>query len=207
VTNLHQHAKRCDWEDSVPLYVLGSLDDGDRIALEEHLVGGCKNCAAELFRVTDGLAKLAEASSVAMPIGSRERFVEGLSKSRAPQQQISPDASVILNESGVLISRSEAKKWQAVGVSGIWAKILFGDVERNSVTSLIRMDPGTSYPSHRHGGPEEIFLLSGEITLQGKLMKPGDYCHAEPGSIHGQSFTATGCVFILRASNFDEVLI
>ena len=127
---LHQHDKRCDWEDSVPLYVLGSLDDGDRITLEEHLVGGCKNCAAELFRAADSLAKLAEASSVAMPIGSRERFMESLSKSRAPHQQIPPDASVILDESGVLISCSEAKAWQAIGMSGIWAKILFGDVER-----------------------------------------------------------------------------
>ncbi len=193
------------------IFALGSLNGEDLGALEKHLATGCSSCAGELARVAEGIAKLAEYSA-SMPVGSRERFLSRIEKEKAimdpphEARAATKESAIIYRESGVLISRSEAIPWQPMAASGIWTKLLFADPEQNCITSLVRLDPGVHYPPHRHGGPEEIFLLSGEITVEGKLMKAGDYCHAEPGSIHGENFSGAGCTFILRASTQDEVL-
>jgi quercetin dioxygenase-like cupin family protein len=77
--------------------------------------------------------------------------------------------------------------------------------QRKIATSLVRMDPGTHFPAHRHGGPEEVFVLEGDLVLEGQKMKPGDYCHAEIGTIHSESYTESGCLFLLKASQLDEI--
>ena len=206
MTDLLQNENQCcEWEECVSLYALGNLGGGDLIGLEQHLAQGCARCSGELSRVGEDLVKLAKCSPAAMPLGARERFLARLKNDNVRETK-APESSIIFNESGVLISRSEAMPWQAGEVPGIWAKRLFADADQQCVTAIVRMDPGVRYPSHRHAGPEELFLLSGDITVEGKQMKPGDYCHAEPGSIHGPSFTSSGCTFIMRASTQDEVL-
>ena len=208
---LNPEGQLCPWTRSVAIYALGNLEGEDLAALEKHLAGGCPDCAGELARIAESIAKLA-GYSASMPAGSRERFLSRLEKEKSivdPPREAraaAKESAIIYRESGVLISRSEAIPWQPMAVPGIWTKLLFADLEQNCVTSLVRLDPGIHYPRHRHGGPEEIFLLSGEITVEGRLMKPGDYCRAEPGSIHGESFSSPGCTFILRASTQDEVL-
>jgi hypothetical protein len=37
-------------------------------------------------------------------------------------------------------------------------------------------------------------------------MRSGDYCRAEPGSVHDGIRTAGGCVFIITAAAPDELL-
>lgn len=197
--------KPCEWKDAVSIYVLGNLVGEDCIALERHLAGGCFQCELELSRAVESLETLAESAVTTLPSGARERFLTAFDKERLAQKK-KPDSSILYKKSGVLISRSDAIPWQPVGIPGIWAKALFADVEQHCVTSLVRVDPRAQYPSHRHGGPEEIFLLSGDITIEGKLLKPGDYCHADPGSVHGESFSNSGCTFILRACERDEFL-
>jgi quercetin dioxygenase-like cupin family protein len=113
---------------------------------------------------------------------------------------------VLLDHSGLLISRTETAGWQAGRAPGCWAKTLFVEKESSIATSLIRMDPGTHFPRHRHAGAEEVFLLEGDLVVEGQKMKPGDYCRAESGSTHSESYTESGCVFLLKASQLDETL-
>ncbi len=54
------------------------------------------------------------------------------------------------------------------------------------------MDPGATYPSHRHTEVEELYLLEGDLFVEGQWMKPGDYCRDEPESIHGKVRTDKG---------------
>ena len=206
MTHLRQNENQgCKWEECVSLYALGNLGGDDLIGLEQHLAQGCVRCSAELSRAGEDLVKLAKCTPSAMPLGARERFLVRL-RNNSSQEAKAIEPSIVFNEAGVLISRSEAMSWQPGAASGIWIKALFADADQHCITAIVRMDPGVRYPSHRHTGAEELFLLSGDVTIEGKLMKPGDYCHAEPGSIHGQSFTRSGCTFIMRASTQDEVL-
>ena len=74
------------------------------------------------------------------------------------------------------------------------------------VTQLVRMAPGTSYPRHRHADIEENYLLEGDLTISGVTMKAGDYCRAEPDSVHSDIRTSGGCQFISIASEHNELL-
>jgi hypothetical protein len=49
-------------------------------------------------------------------------------------------------------------------------------------------------------GVEYSFTKLGETLA-------GDYCNAQPESIHGESYTKAGCLFILSACQSDEVLL
>lgn len=113
---------------------------------------------------------------------------------------------ILLNHNGFFIARSEGMHWQASDVPGCQKKILFVDEQQKSVTLIVRMPAGTHFPAHRHGGVEEVFILQGDLVVEGQPMKPGDYCRAEPATTHRESFTESGCVFLLKASQHDEIL-
>jgi hypothetical protein len=46
---------------------------------------------------------------------------------------------------------------------GISCKLLATDTDRNLVSMLVRLAPGTDYPAHRHAGVEELHLLEGVL--------------------------------------------
>jgi hypothetical protein len=50
------------------------------------------------------------------------------------------------------------------------------------------------------------FLLEGELTVEGLKLQPGDYVTLNLSSAHQASLTKTGCLFMLRACELDEVL-
>lgn len=89
---------------------------------------------------------------------------------------------------------------------GVELKVLSVDQERGYATTLVKMAPGAMIPSHRHVEPEDSYVLEGEIVVSGVLMRPGDHCHANPGSVHPVSTTVTGCVYVAVKSLRDEWL-
>jgi CheY-like chemotaxis protein/quercetin dioxygenase-like cupin family protein len=113
---------------------------------------------------------------------------------------------VLLDRNGLFIGRSEEMQWRDMDASGCEKKVLFEDDREKSQTAIVRMQAGTHFPRHRHGGPEEVFLLEGDLVIEGHPMKPGDYCRAEGGTVHQGSFTKSGCVFLLRSSRNDVIL-
>ena len=200
--------KECLRLQDAAVYALGCTSAEDRLAFESHL-SQCASCAAELSELAETLVAIAKEDEPIAPIihgDMRQNFLERL-QARGGSPASEAKNGILLDQAGVLISRPESMDWQLASASGIWAKPLFTDPRTHSVTSLVRMDPGVHYPPHRHAGAEEVFLLSGDLNLEGQSMKSGDYCHAETGSVHGESYTKSGCLFILRASEFDEVLI
>ncbi len=185
------------------LYVLGCLPEAERAEFESHLKEGCLVCDAEVSGFGSDFAALAEASSADIPSDMRERFTVLAKNTR---QAHSFTHGIVFNASGLLVLRTEAMDWQAGTAPGMRAKILFVDKPGQRITSLVSMEPGAHYAQHRHHGPEELFLLSGDLIVEGQRVEGGDYCRSEPGSIHGESHTESGCLFILVASQLDEVL-
>jgi len=96
-------------------------------------------------------------------------------------------------------------EWETAA-PGIYVKILARDEARKSVSMLVRLDPKTSYPSHRHAGVEELHLLHGELIVDEKLLRPGDYIHAEAGSEDHRVYSETGCTCVLMTSTDDAIL-
>jgi anti-sigma factor ChrR (cupin superfamily) len=71
-------------------------------------------------------------------------------------------------------------------------KVLAVDSVRSVATLLIRAEPGAVYPSHKHHGPEECYVISGSVLIDGRELRPGDFHHADEGSDHAEITTTTG---------------
>lgn len=95
-------------------------------------------------------------------------------------------------------------EWEAVA-PGITCKLLATDMERDSVTMLVRLAPGTDYPPHRHAGTEELHLLDGELWIDQRKLYPGGYNRAEPGTADARVWSETGCMCVLITSTRDAI--
>jgi len=96
-------------------------------------------------------------------------------------------------------------EWEQVA-PGISVKMLATDTEKNSVSMLVRLEPGTDYPSHCHAGVEELHLLHGELMVDDRKLYPGDFIHAEAGSVDHRVWSETGCTCVLMTSTKDVIL-
>ena len=88
---------------------------------------------------------------------------------------------------------------------GIHVKILARNTENDSVSMLVRLDPGTDYPGHRHAGIEELHLLHGILKVDERTLYPGDFIHSEAGSVDHRVWSETGCTCFLLTSTEDAL--
>jgi len=93
-------------------------------------------------------------------------------------------------------------QWEQAA-SGIHVQILARDEENDRVSMLVRLDPGTDYPGHMHGGVEELHLLHGVLRVDDRTLYPGDFIHAEVGTVDHRVWTEIGCTCFLTTSNKD----
>jgi DNA-directed RNA polymerase specialized sigma24 family protein len=98
----------------------------------------------------------------------------------------------------------EEPEWRQVA-PGIECKLLATDDQRERVSMLVRLAPGTDYPPHTHAGVEELHLLHGELWIDGRKLQPGDYNRAEPGTMDSRVWSETGCTCVLITSPRDRL--
>jgi len=187
------------------LYALGELGPKDRAFFEKHLDAGCPDCQSELCALRSVMFRLAVDVSWAAPPSVRERPVDQLGQEQATVEN--SQHGVLLRKAGLLITRSEGLSWEAAVIPGILSKSLFVDAQRKYSISLVRMEPKTVFPSHRHNDIEEVFVLEGDLLVEGVHMVRGDFCRSEPGSIHGATTTESGALLLVSASQQDEILV
>jgi anti-sigma factor ChrR (cupin superfamily) len=96
-------------------------------------------------------------------------------------------------------------EWEQVA-PGIECKLLAADTERHRVSMLVRLAPGASYPAHIHAGVEELFLLDGELWIDGRKLVPGDYNYGAPGAVDERVWSETGCTCVLITSTKDGLI-
>jgi quercetin dioxygenase-like cupin family protein len=187
-----------DLHELCSLYALGALDAGERNAFEEHMRLGCEACALDLRAFTDVANAIGESRHTTPPKQLRQRLLS--------EVRVSPRLpGILFQQSGLLIARSDELDWQTMA-PGIEYRPLYQDASRNYHTSLVRMEAGVHYPSHHHAAIEELFMLSGDLHVENQIMRAGDYCRADSGSIHGETFSDSGCMFLMMAS-LDNQLI
>lgn len=180
------------------LHALGSLEDRDKVAFEEHLRQGFDACASDVRSFEEIANLIGESVPAVAPQGLRNRLLSKIGNGpRVP--------GIILEQNGILIDRSAELAWQPIA-SGVFLKPLFEDKARKYDTSLVRMEAGAHIPSHHHAAIEEVFLLAGDLQVENQVMRAGDYCRADFGTIHGETFTDDGCLFLLMTSPENPVI-
>lgn len=185
--------------DQAALYALGTLPADEARNFESRLAAGDTDYRAaleEMRSVVDDLGYAAPPQ--APPPELRARLLARVAAGAMPP---------ILDYQGIRFVRSAALAWQPGAVAGLERKQLTAaDSSGGRTTALIRLEPGTAYPGHRHAGVEELYLLEGDLRIGEFVMRSGDYCRAEPGTQHPDSHTVGGCLLIVTNSDRDELL-
>jgi len=186
-------------------YALDAMSQEEKAAYEGHLASGCSVCTAEVASYRDVTGAIALSVEPVAPRSElRTRLMTFVAETSHTTARPSP--GVLYDKDGVLVARHSEMEWQAGGLPGIFRKVLFDDARRGFTTAMVRMTAGTHYPSHRHAGVEELYLLEGDLLVGDVPMRPGDYCRGEAGSIHAEIFTNGGCLFMVTSSHHDEIL-
>lgn len=82
---------------------------------------------------------------------------------------------------------------------GVFVKVLFVDKDRDTVTILVRMEPGARIPRHRHRGAEQCLVLEGDVRSGTYAMTVGDFNCSPRGSVHDELTTERGALLFLAS--------
>ena len=171
--------------DRVALYVLGGMRADEVARFREHLES-CRVCHCELADLEPVAADLLlGAPDAEPPIGLRDRV---LARVRSKEPTLVPESGRV---------------WQAADVPGVEVSQLWVDHENRRHTILIQMAAGASLPTHRHGGPEECYVIEGDLLDGDLALAAGDYVRYDAGSEHTLA-TKDGCLLLVSASLEDR---
>jgi quercetin dioxygenase-like cupin family protein len=165
---------------------IGALDPDERRDLERRLGALTPTLRAEVARLYDASVGIAASAGGEEP---SPRVREALLAAVA-----APSNHTITAADG---------PWVETPIPGMRMKILAIDRARDRITMLLRGEPGARYPAHRHSGPEECYVLSGSLVVEGRVLRAGDFHHAEGESDHGEQWTDEGVEVLLVAAASD----
>jgi quercetin dioxygenase-like cupin family protein len=172
------------------IYALGALDGNELKAFQSHLAAGCVECRARICEV-----------------GAASELLPGSYELLTPSANVKTKlfAEIENDKPGLTFTMASEGEWVTLG-PGVFAKVLNSDPQRERVTALVRMEPGSRYDDHRHTRTEELVVIEGSCYCGGKLMKKGDYHRAEAGSIHLNTRTDEGSLMLIITSPHNEIL-
>ena len=161
---------------------IGALDREERDELAALLAGLAPEVQAQVARLYDTAAIVAgSVELVDPPPHVRERV---LAAARTPGRY-------------TLHAGTSHGDWFETGLPGVRARVLALDKVREMATLVIRAEPGAVYPSHTHHAPEECYVLSGSIFIDGRELHAGDFHHADADTDHGEITTVSGAEVLI----------
>jgi anti-sigma factor ChrR (cupin superfamily) len=183
-----------EYLDLVFLYALQALPSSEIPSIEAHILG-CADCRREM----ETLGPIVS-SFVSWP-------TDVLRPSPSLWGRLAQRIAAETGKEPVLLppELSFKPEWEEAA-PGISVKILATDEEKNHVSMLVRLAPGTDYPGHCHAGVEELHVLHGELMIDDRRLYPGDFIRAEAGSVDHRVWSNTGCTCILMTSTKDVLL-
>lgn len=185
------------------LCAAGALPPDEERAVEDQLRRGDGELQGELDAlkgVADALASAAPAATP--PPAVRASLLDRVATDAAARATNSAASAA---SSGVYMQPSAEGTWQTIGIPGIRTRTLFVDRTRNIHSFLMQVDPGSEIPVHPHAGPEECYVISGELESYGRTLRAGDYLRAEAGTEHALSRSPRGCLLFVTAAIGDDV--
>jgi len=179
--------------DLVFLFALQSLSPSEMASVEAQILS-CEECRQEIETLRPIVRSFVGWSTdVLRPAESLwGRLAKRIASEEGTQPLVPP------------LNASVRSEWEEAA-PGIHVKILARNAEIDSVSMLVRLDPGTDYPAHRHAGVEELHLLHGILKVDDRTLYPGDFIHSEAGSVDHRVWSETGCTCFLMTSTDDAL--
>ncbi|HEX5606403.1 MAG TPA: cupin domain-containing protein [Candidatus Binatia bacterium] len=180
--------------DLVFLFALQALPANEIAAIEAQ-ISSCEVCRQEMETLRPIVRSFVGWSTdVLRPAESLwGRLAKRIGSETAPRPFIPPLEATVKPE------------WEEP-TPGIHVKVLARNAENDSVSMLVRLDPGTDYPGHRHAGIEQLHLLDGVLKVDDRTLYPGDFIHSEAGSVDRRVWSEAGCTCFLVTSTKDALL-
>ncbi|MGH9936928.1 MAG: cupin domain-containing protein [Blastocatellia bacterium] len=187
------------------MYALGMLNQSEARAFEHCLNDGHEDYIEEFAAfdaVVTALAFSAPERTPPEPI--RKRLLMTIA-SEAETAEIPVVQNSQLPTPQFHNVRLEQGKWKRLA-DGVFIKTLFVDQEKDEVTSLVKLEPGARFPSHRHTGIEESIVIMGDCHVNGEALAPGDYRRASAGTTDSEITTVNGTTYLVIAPRKMEIL-
>jgi hypothetical protein len=170
--------------EAAALFALGDLPEAEANRFEQRLESGCPLCLAELELGQRMVESLLLATDPVEP----DPTLEARLFARIGLGSALPATSPALPQ----IVRSGEGSWKQIA-PGVSLRLLYQDR-----TMLVRMEPGSRFPSHPHGFDEQCLVLEGAIEdTDGNKATAGDFIVMAKGSTHPPIFTQDGALFLV----------
>jgi len=86
-------------------------------------------------------------------------------------------------------------EWRPSQFEGVEIKVLYQDEAKGEMTCLLKWQPGTTLPFHRHPEIEQTWVLQGSFYDHDGICKAGEFVWRHPGSLHA-THSDEGCVIL-----------
>lgn len=100
---------------------------------------------------------------------------------------------------GFRLTRHDAP-WMPAPLPGMRFKVVSAGPQQEYVMLEVELAAGAHYPEHDHLGPEDLYVLTGDLQTEGMRLGPGDVFHAESGTHHEGLRSEGGCTALLIVS-------
>ncbi len=103
-----------------------------------------------------------------------------------------------------VVLRSGELPWVQSPTATVQRRMLAREGDEEAVaTSVVRYEPGASFPRHAHPRGEEIMVLEGELSDEYGVYPAGTYIRNPHGSSHAPVST-NGCTLFVKLRQLDE---
>lgn len=86
-------------------------------------------------------------------------------------------------------------EWKPSQFEGIEIKVLYENKQLGEMTCLLRWQPGTTLPFHKHPEIEQSYVISGSFSDHDGICRAGEFVWRQPQSQH-ETHSAEGCTIL-----------
>jgi hypothetical protein len=190
-------------QDQASLYVLGALAPEEHRAFESELRenGELRDLLVKLQRTAGLLAK--SGPQATLPPQLKSKIFERIAASK----EIPP-----VRVAGVLTGlhfheAASESGWKALPLTGAFIKLLSFEKERGYAVLLGKIEAGVRYPAHVNAGPEDFYILTGDLVVGNRRLLAGDFHHADKGSQHEVNYSEHGCTLLAVLTTDDPLVM
>lgn len=189
---------REEFEEKAAAYALGAMNLHE-IRVFEDLISSFDDGTNDLNELERTVAAMAFAAEPVVPSSSvKEKLFA----------QINNDIENKTKENLTALSQSvSVRKDEGEWIKfekGIQIKFLFKDPINKTVTTLMRLRPGSVIPKHKHIGIEQCYVIEGDMVLGNNTYNAGDFFCAMPDTIHEPITTTNGGMILLVSPEHYE---
>jgi anti-sigma factor ChrR (cupin superfamily) len=186
------------------LYALGALLPAERQAFETVLEDN-PELQTLVNELQSTIAVAATATpTVALPRELKDRVLRQVEKIAAAEfaSRPLPKSRIGLR----FASGASETGWKQLPVPGASIKLLSLERELGYAVLMGKLQPGTRYPEHINTGPEDFYILTGDLVIGDQKLVAGDFHHADAGSHHEENYSVEGCTLIAVLTTSDPLV-